>query len=352
MKLVKRGHPNVDDDASEALVRQVQGQSTIKEEEQLEARLQSDRAFEAAYRRMEGSWAALDRHAETPEIMRYREEALAYVRRANARRWLDASAIAVSRPRVAAAIAGIALAIGIAWLTAPFGYGADQYRTGIGEQRIIELDDRSRLALDAATSLRVRYSRDARTVELMQGQAQFSVARDPARPFKVLAGDRVIVAVGTVFTVEFTDHTIRVAMIEGRVAVVGRTSSPGIALDPVKPGAKSTGTADAIELSAGEGLQVSQSGQTTVTAKADLEAATAWREGKLIFRGEELGEAVSRVNRYSHVQIAILDKSLAAHRISGVFEAGDSRGFVDAVRQYLPVTVDSSEADRISLRTK
>ena len=63
-------------------------------------------------------------------------------------------------------------------------------------------------------------TRDARIIELKQGQAQFSVAKDPTRPFKVLVGDRTIVALGTVFTVDFTDRKIHVAMVEGRVAVV------------------------------------------------------------------------------------------------------------------------------------
>jgi transmembrane sensor len=99
-------------------------------------------------------------------------------------------------------------------------------------------------------------------------------------------------------------------------------------------------------------LSVSKDGHATVTPKADLEAATAWREGKVIFRTVQLNEAVRRVNRYSRVQIEIEDESLSGRRISGVFEAGDSQGFVNAVERYLPITVDRSMSDRIRLSAK
>jgi transmembrane sensor len=77
----------------------------------------------------------------------------------------------------------------------------------------------------------VRFTVDARTIELLDGQAQFSVAKDPARPFKVKAGAKTIVAVGTVFDVEYVDRQVQVAMVEGRVAVLSQDQSGSAALD-------------------------------------------------------------------------------------------------------------------------
>jgi transmembrane sensor len=375
---------DIDIEASEIFVQRLQGEWTPIDQARLEARLGRDRVFADAYSRAEASWADLDTHAETPELMRYREEAMAYARRANASRWLRTGPDTRSRWRVAAAGAGILVALGVAWQLSPMAYIPGQYRTGIGEQRIVELDDHSRIALDATTRLQVHYSRDARVVELKAGQAQFSVAHDPSRTFKVIAGNRAIIAVGTVFTVEFNDQKIHVAMMEGRVSVVSEASSqspfqpsegsptnsavegeqgtrslsevsgspPNLPLD-LSSRTPATGPQPAaIELSAGEELRVNEGGQTTVTQKADLEAATAWREGKVIFRAEQLGDAVRRVNRYSRIQIEIDDLSLAGRRINGVFETGDTQGFVDAVERYLPITVDRSRSDRIRLSSK
>lgn len=351
MNTAENPRPSVDAEASEVFVQRLQGQWTPQLQADLEARLGSDRAFAQAYARVEDSWTGIDKYGETPEMMGYREEAMAYARRANARRWRRRNPYARHRWRLAAVVAVVAVALGVAWQISPYGYTPGQYRTGIGEQRIVDLADHSRIALDAATWLQVRYSKDARTVELRQGQAQFSVAHDPGRPFKVIAGDRTIVAVGTVFTVEFADRQIHVAMMEGRVAVLGPgdPQPPPVTASEAEP--VKSGAGGALELSAGEELRVSQDGRTTVTPEADLEAATAWREGKVIFRTEPLGEAVRRVNRYSRVQIVVGDEALAARHISGVFEAGDTEGFVSAIERYLPVTADS-ESDRIVLRPK
>jgi len=324
-------------------VQRLQGEWTPKHQADLEARLSDDRAFAQAYARVEESWTGIDKYGETPEIVGYREEALAYARR---------NPYARHRWRLAAALLGITVALGVAWQLSPYGVRPGQYRTGIGEQRMVELADHSRIALDAATWLQVRYSKDARTVELRQGQAQFSVARDPARPFKVVAGDRAIVAVGTVFTVELTDRQIHVAMMEGRVAVLAQGNPPPAPTTSSDAEPAQWGAAGSVELSAGEELRISQDGRTTVTPQADLEAATAWRKGRLIFRTERLSDAVRRVNRYSHQQIVVADEALGARHISGVFDAGDTEGFVSAIERYLPVTVDSTESGRIVLRPK
>jgi len=144
-----------------------------------------------------------------------------------------------------------------------------------GEQRVVELSDHSHIALDARTRLRVRFSADARVVQLLEGQAQFSVAKDPARPFKVEAGSKTIVAVGTVFDVEYVDSQVHVAMVEGKVAVLSHDpSGSAIALEPNSMSSDAT----PIELNAGEALAVRADGASTVLPKADIEAATAWRE--------------------------------------------------------------------------
>jgi transmembrane sensor len=326
----------VEEAAAEIFARRLNGPWDSSDEVALEERIKCDVVFAECFADVEASWAMLGRCAETPEMMRDREEALSAVRRANGRRWLMAPASTAKRWAAAAAVVGIAIASGVAWQLSPYAYVPGQYRTGIGEQRMIELDDHSRIALDATTRIQVSYSKDARIVELAQGQAQFSVAHDPARPFKVIAGGHTIVAVGTVFTVDFDNQSVHVAMIEGRVAVL----SP-------RDAAKHS-----IELSTGEELKVERDGRPTIIPKGDLEAATAWREGKVIFRAEPLSEAIRRLNRYSRVQIEINDATLANHLISGVFEAGDSLGFVSAIEQYLPVVADAADPNKIVLRPR
>jgi len=340
----KENHPTVEEEASETFVQRLHGEWAAQDQAAFEARLERDPGYADAYRRARESWGALDAHAESAEVMRYREEAIAYARRSNARRWLKAHTYARNGWRAAAAIGGVAVLLGLVWQLSPYGYTPGQYHTGIGEQRVISLEDHSRIVLDAATRLRVRFTPDARIVELQDGQAQFFVAKDPARPFKVDAGGRTIVAVGTVFTVEYIDSQVHVAMMEGKVAVVPTTAAATASAD--------AGGGEGISLTAGEELRVSRDGRSTVTPKADLEAATAWRDGKVVIRTEPLSEAVQRMNRYSRLQIKIDDATLAAKQISGVFEAGDAQGFVSAIERYLPVAADYADSHTVKIRMK
>jgi transmembrane sensor len=326
--------PDLEVQASEAFLRRRSGKWNAEDQADYESRLAEDPLFLDAAERVERAWQATGEHGAAPELMAYREQALARARRASARRWLNPDGRWQRRWRMAAAIAGVALVLGIAVQLSPYGYRPGTYRTGIGEQRVAELADHSRIALDAKTELRVRYSVDARVVELAEGQAQFTVARDPQRPFRVEAGGASIVAIGTSFTVEYVDREMQVALLEGRVAVnVGDAGQP-------------------TELSAGEAMRIGADGQATVIPNADLEAATAWRQGKVIFRGEPLGEAVQRLNRYSRLQLAIDDPRLAGIVVSGVFEAGDTPAFAEAVQSYLPVTADYSEPGVVRLQHK
>jgi transmembrane sensor len=336
---IEDNRPTIDEEASADLVQRLHDEWTAADQSAFDRRIANDREYADAYARAQASWAALDTHAESAEVMRYREEAIAYARRSNARRWLKAHTYARRGWRAAAAGVGVALLLGVAWQLSPYGYAPGQYRTGIGEQKVVDLEDHSTIVLDAATHLRVRFTPDARIVELQGGQAQFSVAKDPTRPFKVEAGGRIIVAVGTVFTVEYVDSQVHVAMMEGKVAVV-----------PTPASAYANG--DGISLVAGEELHVSRDGRSTVTPKADLEAATAWRQGKVIIRTQPLSDAVQRMNRYSRLQIKVDDPALAAKQISGVFEAGDSQGFLSAVERYLPVGADYTDSHTVNLHLK
>src|SRR3546814_13438728 len=90
----------------------------------------------------------------------------------------------------------------------------DAYATHIGERQLAVLDDGSRVSLDAVTKVKVRMKDEARQVELLEGRAKFDVAKDPLRPFTVAAGDKLVVDVGTSFSVELIDGQVRVILHE------------------------------------------------------------------------------------------------------------------------------------------
>ena len=194
--------------------------------------------------------------------------------------------------------------------------------------------------------LTLRYTQTGRTITLDRGRARFDVAHDVTRPFTVTAGNKTVVAVGTSFDVErFVIHG-SVTLIQGHVLIkdAAGTTSPLALITPApKPKAP-------VSLVAGEQLVATRDARPVVS-DANLDAATAWEAGHLVFRGEPLSEAVERVNRYTDHPI-IVDPSAASVRISGVFNAGDIGSFVGAITGYFPVQATTDSDNTITLQKK
>ncbi len=290
-----------------------------------------------AFKAIESTMAALDDFGATPNILDMRRAALTHLRNAGFKRWLTAHLIT----RIAATVLVASL----------FGGGAlyiysqqpDSYVTEIGERRVVALPDGSRISLDSDSEVDVRYSKATREIVLNKGRARFDVAHDVTRPFTVTAGTKTVVAVGTSFNVERLGSTVLVTLIQGHVLIKDTTArQPVSTAKPVK--------AHTVSLIAGEQLVAVQDLKPVVSS-ADLTDATAWEAGHLVFRGEPLGEAVERVNRYTDRPIAV-DPSAASIKISGVFNAGDVGSFVSAITGYFPVEATTDTNDTITLQKR
>jgi transmembrane sensor len=227
---------------------------------------------------------------------------------------------------LAASVVASAGVVSWQWLSAP-----EIYTTGVGEQKIVPLGDGSVITINTSSRISVRFTRSHRRVEVLSGQANFSVAKDTARPFVVSAGGGQTLAVGTEFDVYQRAGDTVVTLIEGRVTV----TSP-LAGTP------------AIGLTAGE--QVSYSAHGAPEKKtADLRRTSAWRSRKLDFADTPLREAISEANRYSNLKIELRGAELADARISGVFEAGRNDSLAEGVRAYFGLRLERHGDDLIVL---
>ncbi len=213
---------------------------------------------------------------------------------------------------------------------------ADRYVTGVGEQRTVPLADGSVVTLNTATDIRVHFSQERRGVELVSGQANFEVAKDPGRPFVVTAGDRAVRAVGTQFDVYKTSEKVTVTLIEGKVAVILADSLPVSA-------AESASRPEEIVLTAGEQLSYRAKAGSVERKSADIPRVEAWRARKLDFNDTPLTEAISEANRYSATQIVLDAPDLKDARISGRFEAGRNDLFVEGLQGYFHFQVERTD---------
>jgi transmembrane sensor len=217
------------------------------------------------------------------------------------------------------------------------------FETAVGQRSTITLSDDSIVTLNTDSLVELRYTQDVRQLVLVRGQAHFEVKKEP-RPFEVLAGDQRIVALGTAFDVRLdSDRSVQVTLVEGRVSVdEANLSAP-------------TKTADRTlhvltELEAGEQLLVERHALPTVV-KADIEQVVGWVEGRLVFRGDPLKEAVAEFNRYSQRKLVVHDDDrLDTLSVSGSFYTGSTTKFVAALETLHPVKAREFADDRIELR--
>ena len=194
-----------------------------------------------------------------------------------------------------------------------------RFATGKGETKVVALKDGSVVTLNTASEIQVNYSDTLRSVELIQGEALFDVAKNKVRPFVVSAGDTNVRAVGTSFTVRRLEAApIQVLVREGVVEVF----KPATDAAPVRVSANAMAEApqDSMAIIAARPIPLAQ-----------LHRQLAWQKGQLAFEGETLAQAATEFARYSDTRIVIDDPALAREEIAGLFKATDPVGFAQTI---------------------
>jgi len=186
------------------------------------------------------------------------------------------------------------------------------YQTGIGERRTVRLSDGSIVELDTATRLRILYRSSERGLELLDGQALFTVAHDSGRPFVVRSGSARVTAVGTVFEVRREPAGARVTLVSGVVDV------------------RDAPSADARRWRLAAGQQLDTAAPRAVAAGVDIGIETSWTQGRLVFANTPLVDAVAEVNRYLEHPIVLEGPRAGSVKVSGAFNTGDREAFAAA----------------------
>lgn len=292
-------------------------------------------AHETAYRAVESVWrrsAALEADPALGDILR------------QARRlppessWLRRAAPAL------ALAACLILAIGIGyrlwWLPAAT-VSLIEYTTGVGQQRTLVLKDGSKVVLDTASQLQVRYSSDERQLTLSHGRADFQVSHDPARPFVVQVDGGSITATGTRFQVQVVQDVGTVTLLKGRVVVASNDTKQD--------------KSEQVTLQAGERVAIRPGGHLGTPkhlADTDVASARGWTEGMLVVRDWPLARLVAEMNRYTTMPLRLGDPGLDNLPISGSFKADDQKSFLLALEYGWPIRVDRRTPGEIVLRRK
>lgn len=221
---------------------------------------------------------------------------------------------------VAASLAAAAVlaAIGLWWRQSR----PTVYATTIGEERTLTLPDSSTVVLDARSRIQVRFTKSARLVRLVRGQALFRVIHNASRPFVVTTEDATIRDVGTQFDIRYDGAATVVTVLEGRVAA--STSSDDSAVIP--------GGARDVLVSAGQQVRLERHLMLRPVSVNPV-VATAWVQGKLVFNDTPLSEVIAAFNRYNLRPLIVEDPQLLALHVSGTFDTTNSAQVVEFLCQ-------------------
>jgi transmembrane sensor len=290
------------------------------------------------------------------------------------RMWVDFNALAQWRPEhsaapnpdllakprrlrafrwVAPALAGMAAAVvfGVWWNAAPSWSADKSLAFEAASYRQETLPDGSVIDLNRGAHVMVQFSRGERRVLLVRGEAQFSVAKNPTRPFVVRAGGVDVRAVGTAFNVKLAGANLEVLVTEGTVHLSQQSPT-----SPV-PGGSAAVPAPAVlaELKAGQRTVLPMAENTpppvvVATSRAEIDQLLEWQPRLLDFDSTPLADVVAVFNRRNATQIKIDDDSLGELPLVASIRSDNIEGLVRQLEATMGVQVQRRDKDEIVLR--
>lgn len=173
--------------------------------------------------------------------------------------------------------------------------------TAKGETYILTLPDKSRVWMNAASSLTysANLKKDGQRKVKLAGEAYFEIVKDARHPFIVETKGQQIIVLGTHFNVNcYQDEPItKTTLMEGSVKVGPIGTKQTVLL---KPGQQSL-------LSNGH-IQIQE---------VDTDEAIAWKNGYFQFDGKNLETALLELSRWYNVDIEYKDNSLRKQALAG-----------------------------------
>jgi transmembrane sensor len=170
--------------------------------------------------------------------------------------------------------------------------------TARGNQYMLILPDGTKVWLNAASSMRfpTAFKGSERKVEIT-GEAYFEIAKDPAMPFKVVAGGGEIQVLGTHFNVNaYADEsTIKTTLLEGAVAV--KKEGARLVLSP--------GQQAKFQPLARQGQSIAAASAITLLKDVDTGHETAWKDGYFWFENTDIHTLMRQVSRWYDVEVEI-----------------------------------------------
>ena len=192
-----------------------------------------------------------------------------------------------------------------------------------GTRTQIDLPDGTRVWLNDGTTFRYPefFSGERREV-FVDGEAYFEVKSDPKNPFVVNNPMMKTVVTGTRFNLHAysADHYFEATLLEGKVGL--ERNNQKMSMNP----------GDQVQFN----LQLGEIVQKTV----DPQNASAWVDGKLIFKDEKLGTAIRKLARWYNIEIILTDPGISNYLLTGTIQDEKLDQTLSLISLALPVSFE------------
>ncbi|MDD2381507.1 MAG: FecR domain-containing protein [Mariniphaga sp.] len=173
-----------------------------------------------------------------------------------------------------------------------------------GDRTTIYLPDSSKVCLNSGSRITFnnRFNQGVRNI-FLEGEAYFSVRKNPESPFIVQTNDMDVKVLGTEFNLKAypDEKKASVTLVKGSLQV-----SNNMETVMVIPGQKL--------------LYETMNHAITIENLSDLAPEMEWINGRMVFRNESLGELELKLERWFDVEIEFADELVQTRRFSGILE--------------------------------
>jgi transmembrane sensor len=217
---------------------------------------------------------------------------------------------------------GAALAIGGAFWVSQYR-GWTTIKTEVGEFRKISLPDTSVVELNTDTEVSWRFNQNRSVIKLARGEIAVTLRTGVSALF--LSTNLIATLLSGKYNARCISDLLRLTVMQG-TALIDKS--------PRAPGAVAT---------TGQSVTATADRTVKIEAENNMDGATAWQNGEIVFQDEPLVAAVAEFNRYLMKKIRIQAPQAQFHRIGGRFKTTQPQAFLRAVSIGLDLRTAETE---------
>ena len=321
-------HQSLEDTAIKWFMRMKGADTEHPDRSRFEAWLMSDISHQQAYSEVEQLWSRFDKTSEVKQLASAMDKLQSTQNR--------------SKLKVVGAVFSVVVALTAGLL----GYHTWQNqptmemvaKVEVGEIKAQQLEDGSRLTLNANSDVEITYSRRQRLIKLKRGEVIFDVAPDANRPFIVDSGQAKVTVLGTRFAVNNFSTFVRVSVDHGRVKI--------------EPQGESANALAPLLLVDGEVAEI-KLGETIKRVSRPADDAFSFEDNVIVFKDAGFDEIAETLSRYrSPKVISTIDDQQKGH-ITAVVQKRNVEKFLHNLPSLADIKlVEASDQTKIVSESK